>query len=448
MEKLSKKDLLLVSFMLFSMFFGAGNLIFPPLLGQLSGTNLVFSLGGFLLSAVGLPILAVATVAKANGLQSVASHVGKTFALVFTILIYLSIGPFLGIPRAGSLAFEMGIKPFLPDSLNASAMPLLSYTLCYFALAFWLSLKPTKLMDRLGKVLTPCILILIASIFVASILNPIGAFSTPTSSYSGNPVLRGFLDGYMTMDAIAALNFGIVIAFTLKERGVNSEKGLISNTIKAGVIAGLVLTVIYIVLSYLGASAQESLGTVENGAQSLTNIVLYLFGSKGIIILSILFSLACLSTSVGLITSCSKYFTTIIPKMSYKTCVSVLCLSSMLFANVGLNKILKISIPMLNIIYPMAIVLILLPFAHNLFKGYRQVYQFCMLFTSIFSVLSGLEGFGLNISFLQAFPLASEGLVWVIPSIVGAVIGFVFGLIENKNARTEIQEQKCENEYF
>jgi len=245
------------------------------------------------------------------------------------------------------------------------------------------------------------------------------------------------------MDAIAALNFGIVIAFTLKERGVNSEKGLISNTIKSGVIAGLVLTVIYIVLSYLGASAQGTLGSVENGAQSLTNIVLYLFGSKGIIILSILFSLACLSTSVGLITSCSKYFTTIIPKVSYKTWVIVLCLSSMLFANVGLNKILKFSIPVLNIIYPMAIVLILLPFAHSLFKGYRQVYQLCMLFTSVFSLLSGLEGFGLNFSFLKVIPLASEGLVWVIPSIVGAVLGFVFGLIKDKNSRTE-----CENEGF
>lgn len=437
MEKLSKKDLLLISLMLFSMFFGAGNLIFPPLLGQLSGTNLVFSLGGFLISAVGLPILAVATVAKANGLQSVAGRVNKTFALVFTILIYLSIGPFLGIPRAGSLAFEMGIKPFLPASLHSSAMPLLVYTLCYFALAFWLSLKPSKLVDRLGKVLTPCILILITLILVGSILKPIGSFSAPTASYSNSPVLKGFLDGYMTMDAIAALNFGIVIAFALKEKGVNSEKGLISNTIKAGVIAGLVLTIIYIVLSYLGASAQGSLGPVENGAQSLTNIVLYLFGSKGIVLLGVIFSLACLSTSVGLITSCSKYFTTILPKVSYKTCISVLCLSSMLFANVGLNKILEFSLPVLNVIYPMAIVLILLPFAHNLFKGYKQVYQFCMLFTSVFSVLSGLEGFGLKFSFLQAIPLASEGLVWVIPSVLGAVLGFVIGSIKDKNSKAE-----------
>lgn len=437
MEKLSKKDLLLVSLMLFSMFFGAGNLIFPPLLGQLSGTNLVFSLGGFLLSAVGLPILAVATVAKANGLQTVAGRVNKTFALAFTVLIYLSIGPFLGIPRAGSLAFEMGVKPFLPASISVSAIPLLVYTLCYFALAFWLSLKPSKLVDRLGKVLTPCILVLITLIFVASIVKPIGGFSAPTVSYSQSPVLKGFLDGYMTMDAIAALNFGIVIAFTLKEKGVSSEKGLINNTIKAGVIAGLVLTIIYIVLSYLGASAQGTLGSVENGAQSLTNIVLYLFGSKGIVILGVIFSLACLSTSVGLITSCSKYFVTIMPKISYKVWVSVLCLSSMLFANVGLNKILEFSLPVLNIIYPMAIVLILLPFAHNLFRGYRSVYQSCMLFTSIFSILAGLEGFGLTFSFLKGMPLASEGLVWVIPSILGAVLGFVYGLAKDKSSKEE-----------
>lgn len=443
MEKLSRKDLLLVSLMLFSMFFGAGNLIFPPLLGQLSGTNLALSLGGFLLSSVGLPILAVATVAKANGLQEVAGRVNKTFALVFTVLIYLSIGPFLGIPRAGSLAFEMGVKPFLPTSLTSSALPLLVYTACYFALAFWLSLKPSKLVDRLGKVLTPCILVLIALIFVASLVKPIGAFSAPTPAYSEGPVLKGFLDGYMTMDAIAALNFGIVIAFTLREKGVTSEKGLINNTIKAGVLAGLVLTVIYMVLSYLGASAQGTLGPVENGAQSLTNVVLYLFGSKGTIILGVIFSLACLSTSVGLITSCSKYFVTILPKLSYKTCVTVLCLSSMLFANVGLNKILEFSLPVLTVIYPMAIVLILLPFAHNLFKGYREVYQFCMLFTSVFSLLAGLQDLGLEFSFLQAMPLASEGLVWVVPSLLGAVLGYVYRLVKDKvSNHDDVLEEK------
>lgn len=434
MEKLSRKNLLLISLMLFSMFFGAGNLIFPPLLGQLSGKNLVLALGGFLVSAVGLPILAVATIAKAGGLQALASRVNKTFALFFTVLIYLSIGPFLGIPRAGSLAFEMGIKPFLAESATKSFLPLFLYTLCYFGIAFWLSIKPSKLVDRFGKVLTPSILALIALVFVASFFKPIGGLSAPVGDYSNSPVLKGFLDGYMTMDAIAALNFGIVIALALKEKGVTSEKALTSNTIKAGVIAGLFLTLIYMILSYLGACAQTKFGAVENGAQSLTNVVLYLFGSKGTILLGLIFSLACLTTSVGLITSCSEYFATLVPKVSYKYWVTILCISSMLFANVGLTKILKFSFPALTIIYPMAIVLIVLPFAHNLFKGYRAVYQFSMLFTSVFSVLDVLGQFGIKLSFLQSIPLANEGLVWLVPAVVGALLGFVYELVKENLA--------------
>lgn len=427
MEKLSKKNLLLISLMLFSMFFGAGNLIFPPLLGQLSGTNVVFSLGGFLLSAVGLPILAVATVAKGNGLQSVASRVNKTFAIVFSVIIYLSIGPFLGIPRAGSLAFEMGVKPFLSENIMDSSLPLFIYTLSYFSLAFWLSIKPSKLVDRLGKILTPAILLLIALIFFGSIIKPIGSISTPSMVYEHSPILKGFLDGYMTMDAIAALNFGIVIAFALKEKGVQSEKGLVTNTIKAGIIAGLVLTVIYIILSYLGACAETSLGSVENGAESLTNIVLYLFGSKGIIILGLIFSLACLSTSVGLITSCSQYFATLTSKISYRCWTTILCVSSMVFANVGLNNILKFSVPVLDIIYPMAIVIIILPFFHKLFKGYSCVYKFTMATTALFSILSALEKFNIKTPFLHLIPWADKGLVWVLPALVAALLGYIYG---------------------
>ncbi len=438
MEKLSKKNLLLVSLMLFSMFFGAGNLIFPPLLGQLSGKNLIFALGGFLISAVGLPILAVATIAKSGGLQILAGRVNKIFALVFTILIYLSIGPFLGIPRAGSLAYEMGVAPFLSKELTKSYLPLFIYTLFYFGVAFWLSIKPSKLVDRFGKVLTPAILTLIALIFAASFFKPIGGISAPAGDYANIPVLKGFLDGYMTMDAIAALNFGIVIALALKEKGVTSEKALTSNTIKAGLIAGLFLTLIYMILSYLGACAQTRFGEVSNGAQSLTNIVLYLFGTKGTIILGLVFSLACLTTSVGLITSCSQYFVTLVPKIGYKYWVTILCVSSMLFANVGLTKILKISVPILTIIYPMAIVLIVLAFTHNFFKGYRGVYQFSMVFTSIFSILDGLSQFGIKFEFLKYMPLYSEGLVWVIPALAGALLGFAFEFVKESFSKDQV----------
>lgn len=347
MENLKKKRLFFVSLMLFSMFFGAGNLIFPPQLGQLSGTNMLTAMGGFLISAVGLPILAVAVVAKTGGLHILASRVHPKFAFAFTVLIYLSIGPFLGIPRAASLAFEMGISPFLSSSIGVSKIPLFVYSLVFFGIAYWLCLSPSKLVDRFGKFLTPTLLVLITSIFVFSLFKPIGGFSAPIGDYVHFPLLKGFVEGYNTMDAIAALNFGIVITIALKEMGVTDEKRLVSNTIKSGAIAGLFLTIIYLMLSYLGATSMSKFGTTENGAQTLTNVVFYLFGQKGSVLLGLIFSLACLTTSVGLLTSCSQYFAKIMPKISYKAWITILSVSSMIFANVGLTQILKFSFPVL-----------------------------------------------------------------------------------------------------
>ncbi|MBU5292445.1 branched-chain amino acid transport system II carrier protein [Anaerosalibacter bizertensis] len=432
MEKMERKKLLFVSLMMFSMFFGAGNLIFPPLLGQLSGTNILISMGGFLISAVGLPILAIAVVAKAGGLHILASRVHPRFAFAFTILIYLSIGPFLGIPRAASLAFEMGISPFLSNTLAESNLPLFVYTLVFFGIAYWLCMTPSKLVDRLGKVLTPVLLVLIASIFIFSLFKPIGSFSAPIGDYAKFPLFKGFLEGYMTMDAIAALNFGIVISAALKEMGVTEEKKLVSNTMKAGAIAGLLLVIIYGILAYLGAVSQTRFGTTENGAQTLTNVVFFLFGQKGSVILGLIFTLACLTTSVGLLTSCSQYFAKLIPNVSYRTLITILSVSSMIFANVGLTQILKFSVPVLTAIYPMAIVLIVLALLNDFFNGNSYVYLFTMICASLVSILEALGQFGFKVNILNSLPFYSKGLGWIIPAVIGSIVGFIYGNLRNK----------------
>ncbi|MCQ4924400.1 branched-chain amino acid transport system II carrier protein [Tissierella carlieri] len=435
MEKMDSRKLLFVSLMIFSMFFGAGNLIFPPQLGQLSGTNMLVSMGGFLISAVGLPILAIAVVAKAGGLHILASRVHPRFAFAFTVLIYLSIGPFLGIPRAASLAFEMGISPFLSNIVGESSLPLFIYTLVYFGIAYWLCMSPSKLVDRFGKVLTPVLLVLITNIFVFSLFKPIGVFVAPIGDYAQFPLLKGFIDGYMTMDAIAALNFGIVISIALKEMGVTEEKKLVSNTIKAGAIAGVLLAIIYGMLAYLGAVSQTRFGATENGAETLTNVVFYLFGQKGSVLLGVIFSLACLTTSVGLLTSCSQYFAKLMPKVSYRALVTILSVSSMIFANVGLTQILKFSVPALTAIYPMAIVLMVLALLNNFFKGNSYVYLFTMICTSFVSILEALGQFGLKVNILNSLPFYSKGLGWIIPAVVGAIAGFVYGNLNNKGVK-------------
>ncbi|MFL0250523.1 branched-chain amino acid transport system II carrier protein [Clostridium neuense] len=436
MKELSKKDLFFVGLMLFCMFFGAGNLIFPPFLGQQSGKLVVLAFSGFIISAVGLPVLAVVIVAKSKGLNALASHVHPVFAIVFTILIYLSIGPFLGIPRTGSLAYQMGLAPFLSKGFGTSPLPLFIYTLIYFGITLWLSLTPTKLVDRLGKVLTPILLVLIAGVFICSLIKPIGSFAAPKGDYALFPFFKGFSEGYMTMDAIAALNFGIVIASTLKLMGVKNEKSLVSYSSKAGIIAGVFLIIIYAMLAYVGASSRGISLNAQNGGEILTAVSNFLFGDYGALVLGVIFSLACLTTAVGLVTSCSEYFATLTTKIKYKTWVVILSVSSLIFSNVGLTKILAISVPVLNAIYPMAIVLMVMFLLNNLFNGSKCVYAFGMLFTSIFSIIDSLNQALLKIDSITAvfnyIPLYSKGLGWIVPSIFGMLVGYVISVSKNK----------------
>ncbi|AOR22830.1 branched-chain amino acid transport system II carrier protein [Clostridium taeniosporum] len=444
MKNLSKKNLILVSFMLFSMFFGAGNLIFPPFLGQSAGNQTWIALLGFFITAVGFPILGVIAVAKCGGLKNLANRVNPSFAIIFTILIYLSIGPCLGIPRAGSLPFEMVVAPFLPQEYSITLSRLI-YTFIFFSVAYWICLSPGKLVDRVGKFLTPTLLSLISIVFIGSIFKPLGGYGLATGEYLSSPLAKGFLEGYMTMDTIAALNFGIVIAFAIKSKGINEEKGVISTSIKAGIIAGTMLIAIYSMLAHLGATSGSVFGTTETGAETLTNVMTYLFGKPGVILLAAIFTVACLTTCVGLITSCSEYFTTLNSRINYKTYVRILALSSMILANMGLSKILAISVPVLNAIYPIAIMLILLGILNNTFGGSPIVYKLTLLFTGIVSIVDAISQSGIKVDILvnifSKLPLYSQGLGWVLPAVCGMALGLVFKLIKNKSSKNDLAIQ-------
>lgn len=428
MKNLSKKDLVLVSLMLFSLFFGAGNLIFPPFLGQAAGSATWIAMAGFFITAVGFPVLGVIAVAKSGGLYLLAKRVHPVFAAVFTVLIYLSIGPGLGIPRAGSLPFEMAVAPYLPEGVSVK-LSLFLFTLVFFAIAYWLSLSPAKLVDRMGKVLTPTLLLLILVIFIASIFRPLGGYGEATGEYMTSPFVKGFLEGYLTMDTIAALNFGIVIALAIKSRGVTDDKLVVSNSIKAGVIAGSLLIAIYAVLGHLGATSGGKFGATENGAQTLTNVITYIFGKPGAVLLAVIFTLACLTTCVGLITSCSQYFATLTSKVSYKGFVRILAVLSMGIANMGLTQILSISVPVLNAIYPIAIMLIVLGMMNKLFNGNTITYRLTILFTGVVSIVDALGQVGIRVGVVtrlfEKLPLYQQGLGWVVPAVVGVLLGII-----------------------
>lgn len=409
------------------MFFGAGNLIFPPFLGQSAGEQVWLSLLGFILSAVGLPILGVVAIAKAGSFRDLANRVHPVFAWVFPFLIYVSIGPGLAIPRAGSLAFEMGMAPFLPEHVATSWISLLVYTIVFFGFVYWLSLSPSKLVDRFGKMLTPTLLALIVLIFVKSLLSPMGPTAAPAGNYASHPVMQGFLDGYLTMDALAALVFGIVIANTLRSKGVNDRKSLSKYMVAAGVGAGTLLTIIYVMLGMLGSSS-SFLGQAENGAQILTNVMNHLFGVSGTAILGIIFTVACLCVSIGLVASCSQYFHGLFGGPSYRGWVTILSLLSMGIANLGLTQILSVSVPILGAIYPVAIVLILLALAERFISSHSLVYATTVGVVALFGIIDLL-----NVTFLDHqwdnwllnLPFYTLSAGWVMPALLAGCAGML-----------------------
>lgn len=242
---------------------------------------------------------------------------------------------------------------------------LLLYTFAYFAITYYLSLNPSKLVDRIGKYLTPLLLIMISIIIVKAISSPVGSISTPSDSYQEAPFFKGFIEGFLTMDALAALVFGIIVINAIKEKGVTNKKSIAKSTIVAGLIAALGLSIIYISLAYIGATSQ-TFGTFENGSVLLTNLVQHLFGQYGLSLLGITMLFACLTTSVGLVSACGRFFTTLFPKISYNKIILIICLFSFGVSNLGLSMLIKLSLPILIVIYPVAIVLIILAFLIDL----------------------------------------------------------------------------------
>lgn len=305
--KLNKKNMVVIRFMLFSLFFGAGNLIFPPFLGQNAGEHTFTAMAGFLLTAVVLPVLGVIVVARFDGLDKLSGKAGKRFAFIFTVLIYLSIGPGLGIPRAASVPLEIAVSPYLPNDANRTLWMVL-YSALFFLVALWLCLNPGKLVQRIGRVLTPSLLILLVLLFISFVTKGNVNVAPALDSYQSSAFLKGFTESYNTMNTIAALNFGLVISTTLVSFGLNEKKDRITHTVYAGIFAGSILAIVYMMLSYMGMCSSGVYAVQENGAWTLRCIVQQVFGDGGTILLAAIFTLAYLTTCVGLINSISQFF--------------------------------------------------------------------------------------------------------------------------------------------
>ncbi len=429
MEKFKFKDRILIGITLFSMFFGAGNLIFPPFLGSEAGKQTIPAFIGFLLSAVCLPVLGVIAVTKSGGINNIASKVHPKFAFVFIMILYLSIGPCLAIPRTASTSFSMAVTPFWGG--DKIWLIQIIYTVIFFVATSLVALHPEKLTEFLGKRLTPILLTLILVLFIGSIIRPAGDFADAKNSYANNAPVGGFLYGYQTMDTLAALNFGMIVAMNVREKGIKKDKSVMYETINAGWIAGLLLFVVYGMLAFVGAVSSDKFSNVADGTETLTNMVSFLFGKGGSILLAVLFVIACFNTCVGLLSCCGKYFNEIFPKVSYKSWVFIFAAFSMVVSNVGLNAILKFSVPLLNTIYPIAILLIILSCLEKFISDYRGIYVLSVTLCGVVSVISVLDQQGIVIPFITEYahyiPGYDLGFGWILPTVLGMIIGSFFG---------------------
>ncbi|MEG0259963.1 MAG: branched-chain amino acid transport system II carrier protein [Lysinibacillus sp.] len=428
------KENLAVGLLLFALFLGAGNIIFPPLLGQQAGENILPAMIGFLITGVGLPLLAIVAVAKAGGdLQLLANRVHPVFGIIFTSIVYLAIGPFFAVPRTGSVSYEIGVAPFLPQAALDSWIPLFITSLVFFTFVLYLAINPTKLVDRIGKILTPILLLIILILAVKSFISPMGEVGSAIDSYKTSPFSEGFIQGYLTMDVLGALVFGIVILQTLRGMGIHDPKKQVNTSIFAGVIAAIGLAFVYVSLGYIGSTSVDVIGISDNGGVIIAKSAEALFGSLGSIILSATILLACISTAVGLLTANAQFFHRLFPKYSYKQFLITFTIFSLAITNVGLSTLISASLPVLLIIYPLAMVLMVLSLMDNLFKGGRVVYIFALIPTFFVSLYDGLKQMKIIIpayeNLLNILPFYGESLGWLLPAIVGAVAGFIIHVL-------------------
>ena len=447
-KPLSWKQYLIVASLLFGLFFGAGNLIFPIHLGQLSGANWGMATFGFLVTAVLLPLLAVLAISAshAKGVYDIGTPLGNKFALIFMVLIHLTLGPLFATPRTASISFSVGLQPVLPKSAAKSA--LLIFSAIFFILAFIISYEQSTILDSIGRILNPLFLLLLFSVFLLAAISPMGAAKDQsiTAAYQSAPFFNGFLEGYNTMDALAGLAFGYTIVSAVRQLGKTSAKSNAKVTARAGVLATGAIGIIYIGLIWLGATTLNHFKISQEGGTVFNQIVTYYLGDLGHALLATLVTLTCLTTAVGLIAAFAQDFHRSFNKISYHGWLTIMTIVSFITANFGLDTIISWSTPMLMFLYPIAMVLIILSISGSLFDRDSIVYFCGILFTIIPAILDMIASFPPIVSHqswalqLKAFqlkflPFADIGMDWVIPAIIGLVIGLILHFMKKEKIR-------------
>ncbi|MEZ8697638.1 branched-chain amino acid transport system II carrier protein [Vibrio lentus] len=433
-QSLKLTDIMALGFMLFAFFLGAGNIIFPPLAGQLAGDHFLPAMSGFLLTAVGLPLITIVAVAVAGGSWGhLTKDLPKQAATIMAVLIFIIIGPAFAAPRTGLVAYEMAVKPFFID---ASQAHLTLFSIAFFVVAMFFSWSQGKLIDVIGKVLTPALFVGLVVLAIAVFVNPQGDILAAHGEYITQPMTKGFLEGYNTMDTFASLMFGMLIVDAIRSKGITDRAATTKYLISAGCIAAAGLAFVYISLFFLGATSATVAAGADNGGAILSLYVQSLFGPSGQLVLSVIVLLACLTTAIGLVSACSDYFSSLTP-LSYKTWVIINGVACATVANVGLSQLISLSVPVLFALYPVAIALVALTFLRSRFPNPKAAYRVVVLVSLMFALIDGAKVAGVDVSALKMLPLFEIGMGWLLPTAAAIICMFFVG----KSTEQEVAEE-------
>ncbi|MCK0526461.1 branched-chain amino acid transport system II carrier protein [Anaerobiospirillum sp. NML120449] len=433
MSKLTIKEIILLGMTNFALYVGAGNIIFPPILGLQSGTNVTPAAIGFLITGVGLPVIAAVAMARLGGsMEELTKPIGAKAGFIATAVCFLCIGPLFAIPRTATVAYELAIKPFV--SADTNLLP--GYSVFYFIIATIFAMYPAKILDTVGKVLSPIKIAALIILCITAIFLAPSEPAAPQEQFVDGAFALGIVNGYLTLDTLASLAFAIIIVNAIRSHGVTDAKPVTRYAIMSGCMAGVGFIFIYICLFRLGNTSVILTPEATNGAEVLSAYVSHAFGNFGNIFLAVLIIVACMVTAIGLICACSSYFETIWP-IRYRTYAVIFAVVSCAIANFGLTTLINISVPGLISVYPMFIVLVMTSFFRDFFINQRFVIAPVCLLALIFGINDGIEAAGLNIlpdSVKALLPLYDSDLSWLLPSIILCVVLAVVDRMVNKKA--------------
>ncbi|WP_462419083.1 branched-chain amino acid transport system II carrier protein [Kytococcus sp. Marseille-QA3725] len=416
---------------LFAMFFGAGNLVFPPMLGAQAGDGFTSALIGFMLTAVALPILAVMAIAlTGNDIRDMTSRGGRTFGVLFPVLVYLSIGAAYALPRTGAVSYASSVPPLTGwDSWTAKAI----FAVVFFGLTYLLAMNPDGIIDTIGKYLTPALVALMVVLVTLSIFTMDRQPTPASGEYAEQPFVTGFLEGYLTMDSLAALALGIIVVSSLSNAGVKPGPTLVRSVSLAGLAAGLMLGAVYLGLAMIGQRLPNG-QAYSDGATMLSDAAEQTMGTTGTVIFALIVILACLTTSVGLLGATSSFFSRLVPSVSYRTWAILFTVVSLLISTSGLEQVIAVAAPIIGFLYPPAMALIFLTLLEPLLRvRLHLAFVFALTMALLWSAFMTLSSLGWGSSVIEPLidwaPGHAQQLGWTLPTLAAAIVGGVLDLV-------------------